>query len=119
MEARVGRIRNLLPNRESSAMLAPAELAVSINLYLVKRRTPTPLRRFTPQHVARFARAAESSALRLSTTFMLRDSSPKININPHSKTNPLKIWWASPRVSAGRNWGSWPYSQLRTGVVNR
>ncbi len=50
---------------------------------------------------------------------MLRNGNPKININPNINTNPVKMWWASPRFSAGRNWGSWSYSQPRTGVVNR
>src|SRR3989442_1745454 len=49
-----------------------AFICVAIILYFVKRRNP--LRRFAPQHhVARYARDAESSALRLSTTFMLKD----------------------------------------------
>jgi len=46
---------------------------------------------------------------------MLRDVSPNIKPNP----NRVKVWRASLRVSAGRIWGSWPYSQPRAGVVNR
>jgi hypothetical protein len=88
---------------------------VTINLYFVKKRTP--LRRFAPQHGALFVRAAGDSVPRPLTTFTLRESTfnGKINLNP----NPNKIWRASLRVSTGRIWGSWPYSQPRTGVVNR
>src|SRR5207245_280014 len=73
-------IRRNSYQRKASAALATtrccikknAFICVAIILYFVKRRNP--LRRFAPQnHVARYARDAESSALRLSTTFMLKD----------------------------------------------
>jgi hypothetical protein len=64
------------------------------------------LRRFAPQHAARYARDAGNSVPGPLTTFMLRDER-------------IKTWWASLRFSVGCCWICWSYSQPRTGVVNR
>src|SRR5436190_13979989 len=87
-------VRQDARNRNPATILTPRDwrscihtfirLAVAINLSFVKRRRL--LRRCAPQRVARFARADESSALELSTTFTLRAES-------------VKIWWASLRLS--------------------
>jgi hypothetical protein len=92
VEARLGRTRSLTANREAAAMLTPAQLAVTINLYLVKRR----------RHGG-FAAAGDSVPGPL-TTFRLGKG---------------KRWRASRRVWPGCRWSCWPYSQPRTGVVNR
>ncbi len=51
------------------------------------------------------------------------NSNPKINpspkINPNPNINPSRVWRASLRLSVGCRWSCWPYSQPRTGVVNR
>ena len=80
-------------HRESPTMLAPPQLLVTISLYLVKRR-----RR------GGFAATGDSVPGPL-TTFSLGWGE--------------KRWRASLWRSASCHWSCWPYSQPRTGVVNR
>src|SRR5262249_32210430 len=86
-------------------------------------RNQTPLRRFAPQPVARFARSAVGFAPRPPTTFTLGDFALRVYTTKFrirvNRTSRLREWWASLWVSTRRCWSGWPYSQDRTGVVNR
>jgi len=96
VEARFWRIRGLAANRKPATMLTPPQLLVTINLYWVKKSWL--LRFASPQEPSRF--------LDLRTTFMLGEGTQR-------------IWMASLWLSASCQWSCWPYSQPRTGVVNR
>jgi hypothetical protein len=78
-------------------MLAPSELAVTISLYWVKRRNHGGS--------AAAGGSTQGSTPGPPTTFMLGGR----------KGN----WRASLWLSASCRWSCWPYSQPRTGVVNR
>jgi hypothetical protein len=47
------------------------------------------------------------------------DTKTNTNLNLNTNLNTGTYWWASLWLSASCCWSCWPYSQLRTGVVNR